>query len=196
MQRQEREAFFAQLGQADARGLARQSDSSGWIIDKNPLQLVVAGSLARIHPDAVFAANVRDPADVAISIFMRGFSPFYDYATELGAIIDHLELLADAIEAWRGEGLPIKAVSHEALVQDPAPQSQDIFDWLGVEWDAAYLDPARRKTPVPTFSAAQVREPIRQGVSHGSAPYSAHLQPHLEQLDRIRDKQTALLACD
>lgn len=196
MPRQEREAFFAQLAQADARGLARQSASSGWIVDKNPLQLVVAGSLARIHPGAVFAANVRDPADVAISIFMRGFSPFYDYATDLGAIIDHLELLADAIEAWRGEGLPIKAISHEALVQEPAAQSREIFDWLGVEWDAAYLDPARRKTPVPTFSAAQVREPIRQGVSHGSAPYSAHLEPHLEQLDRIRDKQAALLACD
>lgn len=194
MSRPERERLLSQLSEADTRGIARLAASSGWIVDKNPVQLVVAGSLARIHPGAVFAANFRDPGDVAVSIFLRGFSPFYDYATDLGAIIDHLELLADAVVGWRGEGLEVRALSHEALVADPAGQSQDLFDWLGVEWKQNYLDPANRKTPVPTFSAAQVRQPIREGVSHGSAPYAEHLEPHAAQLDRIREKQAALLS--
>nr|WP_247714147.1 sulfotransferase [Qipengyuania xiamenensis] len=194
MPRAERERFFSQLSEADRRGFARLAASSCWIVDKNPVQLVVAGALARIHPGAVFAVNFRDPADVAVSIFLRGFSPFYDYATDLGAIIDHLELIADAVAAWRDEGLEIRALSHEALVADPAGQSQGLFDWLGLEWNQDYLDPTSRKTPVPTFSAAQVREPIRPGVSHGSAPYAAHLEPHARQLDRIREKQAALLS--
>lgn len=194
MPRSQRERLFSQLSEADRRGIARLAASSGWIVDKNPVQLVVAGSLARIHPGAVFAANFRDPADVAVSIFLRGFSPFYDYATDLGAIIDHLELIADAVAAWLGEGLEICALSHEALVADPAGQSQELFGWLDVEWNQDYLDPASRKTPVPTFSAAQVREPIRAGVSHGSAPYAVHLEPYARQLDRIREKQAALLS--
>ncbi len=194
MPRNQREGLFSDLATADQRGLVRLAASSDWIVDKNPVQLVVAGSLACIHPRAVFAANFRDPADVAVSIFLRGFSPFYDYATELGAIIDHLELIADAVAAWRLEGLEIRTLSHEDLVADPAGQSKDLFDWLGIEWTEDYLDPSRRKTPVPTFSAAQVREPIRAGVSHGSAPYAAQLEPHARQLDRIREKQACLLS--
>lgn len=193
----ERTAIFARLAEADAKGIARQAGvHHGWAVDKNPAQLVLAGSIARIHPGAEFAASLRDPADVAISIYLRGFSPFYDYATELPAIIDHLELVADAIAAWRDSGLNIRTYSHERLVEDPEAGTRSLYDWLGLEWDPSYLDPRNRTTPVPTFSAAQVREPIRPDVSRGSEPYADRLEPHAAQLDRIRKKQAELLSAD
>lgn len=194
MDAMERAALFAQLAEADSKGIGRQAGEASWVVDKNPAQIVVAGSIASIHPEARFAASLRDPADIAISIYMRGFSPFYDYATDLAAIIDHLELIGDAVAAWREEGLAIKALSHERLVEDPDTQAKVLFDWLGLPWEKTYLDPASRKTPVPTFSAAQVREPIRRDISRGSTPYAGRLEPFAEQLDRIRAKQAKLLA--
>jgi hypothetical protein len=138
--------------------------------------------------------NLRDPADIATSIFLRGFSPFYDYATDLDAIVDHLELIVDAAAAWREAGLGIKAFSHEKLVAGAGEEAAALYRWLGIAWDESYLDPESRKTPVPTFSAAQVREPIRPGISRGSAPYAEHLAPFEIQLNRIREKQRLLLS--
>lgn len=191
---EERQTLFRQLSAADRKGIARSVGACGWVVDKNPAQIVVAGSIARIHPSARFAVNLRDPADIATSIFLRGFSPFYDYATDLDAIVDHLELIADAATAWREAGLEIEAFSHEKLVAGAGQEAAALYRWLGIAWDESYLDPESRKTPVPTFSAAQVREPIRSGITRGSAPYAEHLAPFESQLDRIREKQRLLLS--
>lgn len=187
-------ALFAQLAEADKRGLRRLVGNPALAVDKNPSNLVVAGSIARIHPQAKFAVSLRDPADVAVSIYMRGFSPAYDYARDLGAIVDHLEFLADSVAAWRAEGLAVHAMDYHSFVAEPEIEGAGLFTWLGIEWDKAYLDPASRRTPVPTFSAAQVRKPIGQHSSRGSEPYLKHLAACAGPLDSIREKQAALLA--
>lgn len=187
-------ALFAQLAEADNRGLRRLVGTPQLAVDKNPSNLVIAGNLARLHPLARFAVSLRDPADVAVSIYLRRFSPAYDYARDLGSIIDHLEFLADAIAAWRSEGVAIRAIDYGRFVSDPAGYGMELFGWLGIEWNERYLDPASRTTPVPTFSAAQVRKAVGAHSSRGSSPYADRLATYAIQLDRIREKQAALLA--
>jgi tetratricopeptide (TPR) repeat protein len=96
-----RGAFFTQLAEADRRGIARLAPDARLVVDKSPLHLAVAGSVARIHPGAAFAAVVRDPADTALSIWLRSFPPVYDYANDFGAILDHLDFALDALAVWR-----------------------------------------------------------------------------------------------
>ena len=187
-------ALYTELEQADRRGLTRLLGAdAGLIVDKNPSNLAVAGSIARVHPHARFGASLRDPADVALSIYLRGFSSAYDYAADFGQILDHLDYMLDAIAAWRGAGLEMLLLDHAALVADPAGQGARLFDSLGIVWNESYLAPENRTQPVPTFSAAQVRKPVGKGGSRGAAPYARHIEPFAAQIDALRAKQVRLL---
>lgn len=192
----QRDGLLRELALADRRGIARLAATPDWIVDKSPLHFVIAGNISRVHPGARFAAVLRDPADVAISIWLRGFPPVYDYANDFGAILDHLDLALDAFGAWRAEGLAIRLIDFASLLGDPAGESVRLFEWLGLPWDEAYLDPANRTEPVPTYSAAQVRQPVGQGSARGAAPYAVQLEPFAARLEQLREKQAQLLAGD
>ena len=190
----QRAGLFAQLAEADRRGLARLVGERAWVVDKSPLHLAVAGSVARVHPRAEFAAVLRDPADVAMSIWLRSFPPIYDYANDLGAILAQLDFALDALAAWREAGLTIALIDYAALASDPAGEGAALFGRLGIDWDDAYLRPENRTQPVATFSAAQVRQPISPGVARGAAAYAQRLAPHAPAIDALREKTAKLLA--
>ena len=192
----ERAVFYAELAQADARGIARlpEAGEAALVLDKSPLHLPVLGSVARIHPGAMFGAVLRDPAAMALSIWLRNFPPVYDYANDMDRIVAQIGFALDALEAWREEGLPIRLFEHGALVSDPAATGEQVFDWLGLEWDEAYLDPAARTAPVATFSAAQVRRPIGAGEVRGIAGYEAQLAPWADRFAALRERTATLIA--
>lgn len=190
----QRATLFAELERADRRGLARLlSEPANLVVDKNPFNLAVAGSIARVHIGARFGASLRDPADVAVSIYLRSFPSAYDYAADFAQILDHLDYSLDAIAAWRDAGLEMLLLEHAALLADPAKEGAKLFDWLGLGWDEGFLAPERRTQPVPTFSAAQVRKPIGKGGSRGAEPYSAHIEPFMDRIEALREKQGRLL---
>lgn len=190
----QRVSLLRDLADADRRGIERLVGTPDWVVDKSPLHFAVAGNIARVHPQAKFAAVLRDPADVAVSIWLRGFPPVYDYANQFGAILDHLDIALDALVMWREEGLDVRLIDFASLIADPGRQGQALFDWLGLDWSAGYLDPANRTQPVPTYSAAQVRQAVGAGGSHGAEPYAAQLEPFAEKLANLREKQAGLLA--
>lgn len=190
----QRGTLFRDLAAADRRGIERLVGQPQWIVDKSPLHFTIGGNIARIHPTARFAAVLRDPADVAVSIWLRRFPPVYDYANDFAAILAQLDFALNAIAAWRAEGLDIRLIDFEALLADPAGMNAALFAWLGLEWDEAFLDPTNRSQPVPTYSAAQVRQPVGAGRSSGAEPYQAFLAPHEAALAALREKQARLLA--
>ncbi|WP_435416947.1 sulfotransferase [Parerythrobacter aurantius] len=194
MAKDPRAALLRDLAVADGRGLARVAPEAGWIVDKSPLHLAVAGLVARVHPAARFAAVLRDPADVAVSIFLRRFPPVYDYADDFAAVLDHLDFALDAIAAWRAEGLDIHLVDFDRFLDDPAASGAALFDWLGLAWNNEYLEPSRRTEPVPTYSALQVRQKVGEGKSRGAAPYASMLEPFAQPLAALRAKQAQLFA--
>lgn len=193
MSRGQRAGLFGELAMADRRGIERLVGAPDWVVDKSPLHLAIAGNIARIHPAARFAAVLRDPADVAVSIWLRRFPPVYDYANDFGAILDQLDLSLDAMAAWIDAGLSIKLLEFGTFLSDPAGEGKSLFDWIGLPWSADYLHPDNRTAPVPTYSASQVRQAIGKGASRGADPYSSYLSPWERQLDALRAKQSRLL---
>ncbi|RZV31911.1 MAG: sulfotransferase family protein [Sphingomonadaceae bacterium] len=189
----QRRALLHELSQADRRGIQRLVGAPEWIVDKSPLHLSIAGNVAKVHPEARFAAVLRDPADVAVSIWLRRFPPVYDYTNDFKDLLDHIEFAIDALAAWRRDGIDIRIIDFERFVAQPEVTGKALFDWLGVEWSAAYLDPQSRTEPVPTYSAAQVRQPVGKGGGHGAQPYAERLAPFAQRLSRIREKQAGLL---
>ncbi|WP_284126241.1 tetratricopeptide repeat-containing sulfotransferase family protein [Parerythrobacter aestuarii] len=189
----QRDSLLRDLAEADRRGIERLVGKPAWVVDKSPLHFAIAGNITRVHPGAKFAAVLRDPADVAVSIWLRRFPPVYDYANDFGAILDHLDIALDALAMWRDEGIAIRLIDFAQFVADPAGEGEALFDWLGLEWSAGYLDPANRTEPVPTYSATQVRQVVGQGGSRGAGPYAEQLEPFAETLEMLRRKQAALL---
>ena len=168
--------------------------SPALVVDKSPLHLPVAGSVARIHPTAKFAAVLRDPADTALSIYLRSFPPVYDYANDMEQILGQLEFALDALDAWRERGIGILLIDHGALVAQPAETAQRLFDHAGLPFDPSYLAAENRTQPVATFSAAQVRQDISPRAARSSAGYASFLEPWGERLAALRDRTAAVLA--
>ncbi|ABC64309.1 tetratricopeptide repeat-containing sulfotransferase family protein [Erythrobacter litoralis] len=189
----QRADYYRQLHESDRRGIARQVGEPAIVVDKSPLHLPVAGSIARIHPGAVFGAVLRDPADTALSIWLRSMPPVYDYANSLDAIFAHLDFALDALAAWREEGIDVRLMEHAELIEEPAQFGEALAAWLDIDWSPEFLDPQRRTAPVATFSAAQVRQPISPKVARGAAPYAERLEPWAEQIETLSEKTAELL---
>lgn len=189
-----RASLYAELAAADQRGLARLFGQAELIVDKSPFHLPVAGSIARIHSGALFAAVLRDPVDTALSIWLRNFPPIYDYANDLGAVFNYLEFAFDALQRWRDAGVTIRLIDHASIISEPAREGSALFDWLGLTWRDEYLKPENRTQPVPTFSAAQVRKPISTDVARRMAAYEPRLEAFADVIEKLRQRQTALLA--
>jgi hypothetical protein len=64
--------------------------------------------------------------------------------------------------AWRDRlGEQYQEVDHDALCADPLTEGRRLFDFCELDWNERFLEPERRTSPANTFSAMQVREPIR-----------------------------------
>lgn len=152
--------LVGELAAAEHAGLTRMGRSEGVIVDKTPHHLFVAGLLSRVNPNSSFVQVFRDAGDVALSMFLRPFSPFFAEATNLDALADMLNFRLEAYRVWNDAGLGIKPFSYEAFTSAPAEQGERLYSALGLTWDVSALDPAARPDAVPTFSSRQVRKPI------------------------------------
>lgn len=194
MNAESRTRLFSELAASDQRGLARLFGGADLIVDKSPFHLPIAGSVARVHSTARFAAVLRDPADTAISIWLRNFPPTYDFANDLAAIFDYLAFTYDALEQWFEAGVVIRLIDHPSIIAEPGREGAALFTWLGLGWQDAYLGPENRTQPVPTFSAAQVRKPISPAVVRSSVMYEPRLEAFAAVIERLRGRKSALLS--
>ncbi|GGC35401.1 sulfotransferase [Novosphingobium marinum] len=189
---EERAARFAQLRDADLRGMARQAGEAKLVVDKAPHAMFAAGGIAAIHPGARFLCPLRDPQAIALSIWLRRFPARFGYAHAIGTILDAVELQLEALERWQSLGLDMRVLDFEAFARDPEVEARGLFEWLGLDFEPACLEPESRSQPVPTYSAAQVRQPIRPAPMPEG--YSELFAGHAATLTRLRERQEALLA--
>lgn len=147
--------------------------------DKLPANTLNVGAVAALCPDARFLHVRRDPRETALSIWLLDFAAAYPYASDPGDIAHALSLSDRLMTAWSAR-LPgrILTVDHAALCADPATEGDRIARHCGLDWSADLLAPERRDAPMRTFSALQVRGPIR-----APSPRWPLYAPHLRAED-------------
>lgn len=158
------------------------------IVDKMPLNLVHAGLMHQVFPDAHFILALRHPADCVLSCFMQDFVPnasMLNFLTLPGAahLYDRAMLLWQAYQRL----LPLQfvTVKYERLVQDLDAEVRPVFDMLGLPWNDAVLDPAghaRARGTIRTPSYAQVTEPVHGRALERWRRYEAQMKPVLPLL--------------
>ena len=160
-------------------------DAAGKVfVDKHPLSTFRLPLIAKLFPGAKVIFAMRDPRDVVLSCFRRGFR--MNASMSLFNTLEGAARFYDAVmtagQVYLNE-LPIKVhrLRYEDLVADFDGQSRALCTFLGVEWteglkDFAATANARR---IGTPSSTQVgRGLYSEGVGHWRH-YAAHLEPIL-----------------
>ncbi|MDB6085176.1 MAG: sulfotransferase family protein [Gammaproteobacteria bacterium] len=155
-------------------------------VDKQPLNYLYAGLIARALPQARLVAVARDPLDGCYAMYKTLFTnayPFSYHLEELGRYYGAWHRLLRHWRATLGERLLI--VQYEELVADPEGQSRRLLAHCRLPWEDSCLAFHERRGGVTTASAAQVRRPVYatavgkwRPVERQLAPLANALKPH------------------
>lgn len=180
------EAGRAQYLAAVSRFL--DTETSGWVLDKLPLRLLMAPLLRSLFPRAPILFSLRHPCDVILSCYMQQFAP-----TEAFINFDSLNQAAATyvrvMQLWRTMSerleLGVHYVRYEDLIDDPVSQLVAVGARLGVAIDADRIDPHKRlagRARIRTNSYQQVAEPIYKRSEGRWLRYRAQMEPLLPKI--------------
>jgi hypothetical protein len=131
------------------------------IVDKEPLNFLQLGWIARLFPRARVVWCRRDPRDVAVSIYGENFALDERLATDFAGLGHYISLQHRLMRHWQAVlPLPILEFPYEALVAEPEARSRALVAFAGLEWDPDCLSFHRSTSGVQTPSRWQVREPL------------------------------------
>ena len=178
--------YLTRLQTADLSGLDRSGHLAPLLIDKTTHNAFVAPLVASIHPDAVFINVVRRPHDVALSMLFHEFPPAFPESTSLEGIAAMLEARADIMALYKEAAFDVHEIDFDAFTNAPETEARTLAGWIELEFDPATLSPENRNAAVPTFSAGQVRQPIRPTPADKWQRFAPFLsEPIKERLDAL-----------
>ena len=170
-----------------AQRLALEAGSSfdGLIVDKAPLNLVLAPLIHLLFGRVPIIFTQRHPCDAVLSGFMQSFAPNLGMANFLN-IVDAADFYDAAMDVWTAStnvlGLKTHTVVYEELVANPELSLRPVVEFLDLEWDDQLLDhqaTAERRGPIFNPSSSQVVEPLSNRASGRWRRYEAQLEPVL-----------------
>jgi hypothetical protein len=150
---------------------------------------VVIPLIARLFPAARILFAERDPRDVVLSCFRRGFKvnpSMYQFVSLEGAARFYDAVMGVADRYRRLVPERVHAVRYESLVTDFEGQVRAICAFTGLEWTESLNDFAQtaRSRTIRTPSAPQVRKGLYTSGAGQWRRYARHLAPVRPVLDR------------
>lgn len=179
-----RNAYFAELD----KHLDGAPDTA-LVIDKLPLNIVHAGLIHRVFPEAKFILSLRHPCDCVLSCYMQNFRLNNAMANFLD--IESSAILYDRVmrlwTAYRSV-LPfaVHALAYEVLIADMEGSVTELLGYLGLEWDERmrdYRQTALARGRINTPSYNQVTESLYNRAAGRWEKYREPMQPVLPLLE-------------
>jgi tetratricopeptide (TPR) repeat protein len=177
-----RELYF----QAVDRLIERRPGSR--LIDKMPLNILDAGLIHRLFPDAKFILALRHPCDVCLSCFMQPFE-LNEGMVHFTRLDETVRFYDEVMSLWQVQrdalDLNVHEVRYEDLVTGLEPVARDLLEFLDVPWDDRVLDPtghARAQGFIGTNSYHQVVQDLNTKAVDRWRKYEIHMAPHLGRL--------------
>lgn len=148
----------------DADDRYEKSAELPFYVDKMPANFRFIGLIKAIYPDARFVNLVRDPRDVALSMWRANFGEGnIPYTYDQKAMAHYFNIYRQTIRHWHtlfpGEILDLP---YSDLTADPVGMSQKIADHCRLEWAPEMARPDLHAGEVRTFSIHQLRQPVHQ----------------------------------
>ena len=148
--------------------------------DKNLFNFVYCGVIYRYFPNAKIIHCMRNPLDNILSMYRTNFrnqSFTYSLPDIANLYVYHFNIMQEHKKHY---GDIIFEYSYEKLVQNPKSEIPKIINWLGWEWDNAYLAPHKNKRNVFTASSSQVRKKIYSSSIKVWEEYEELLKPAID----------------
>ncbi len=176
---------IADLRAAYAGRWPRDSKDATYIVDKNPLNFIYLGLIARMVPNARIVHCQRDPRDTAVSIYFQNFANAVNvYAYDLADIGQFHNGYREVMRYWERvlpQGM-LHSVVYEKLVSEQEAETRRLLAALGLEWDPACLEFQTLSDKITTASAWQARQPLYSSAVGRWRHYERHLRPLLDTL--------------
>jgi tetratricopeptide (TPR) repeat protein len=157
------------------------------VVDKMPTNYWMAGFIHACLPNARIVHMLRDPVDVALSIWMTYLGKPPDYVNDRNAIV-HAIRLHDRLQRHWQSVLPADrymAVRYEDLTREPEPVMRRVLTFCDLEWDEACIHPEKQDRFVSTPSLYRVRQPIDSRSVGKSEKYREFLGEFEQLLDNV-----------
>ena len=132
-------------------------------IDKHPMDALNLPAIARLFPGAKILFALRDPRDVVLSCFRRGFNmnpSVYEF-TDLTRTAQMYDATMSAWKTYQAVlGLPVHTVRYEGFIADFDREANDVAQFLDLTWtdDFRKFSDTARARGVRTRSANQVTQ--------------------------------------
>lgn len=164
-------------------------DDSPRLIDRFAFNIIYAGEIHRVFPEARFILVLRHPADCVLSCYLQTF-----YETSANANFHTLEdavaLYDQVFGLWQqfenNLGLNVLHIHYEDLVADIEQACGPVLDFIDRPWHPAMLDyqeTARNRDVIRTASYNQVTRPLYTRAAGRWRRYRAALEPVLPVLE-------------
>ena len=165
----------------DEHGMAAMA-WNGVFVDKLPLNIIQAGLIKRVFPQAKFILALRHPCDSVLSCFMRRFelNPGMVQYLNLTDAANFYSAVFDLWEHYAGIIKPdVHVIHYEDVVANFRPTVGALLEFLGVPWNDAVLEydkTAREKARISTPSYHQVTQKLYTRASGRWLRYEKHMQ--------------------
>tara|TARA_B110000438_G_scaffold301773_1_gene357572 strand:+ start:218 stop:1942 length:1725 start_codon:yes stop_codon:yes gene_type:complete len=155
----------------------KNKNNSKIYIDKLPLNIVYAGEIFRIFPNAKFIVSLRHPYDCVLSCFMQNFE-LNDAMANFTNLEDSAKLYDSVMRLWTRYLTMYKIkyceIKYENLVIDFKPTVNSVLTFLNLPWDNSVLEyskTAKKRKNIATPSYNQVIKPL---YSHASGRWKKY----------------------
>jgi len=171
-------AAFAEFGERYLAAVPGEPTDCPVVVDKQLLNFLYLGLIARMLPAARIVHCRRDPMDQAFSIYCHHFDGAYGYSFDQANIVHYFRQYERLMAHWHAVlPIPIHDIAYEDLVSDQEATTRALLDALDLDFDPACLAFHRSDRPVTTLSATQVRREIYADALAAWTPYEAELGP-------------------
>lgn len=177
-------AAFAELGTRYLGRVGSLATANERFTDKMPSNVLYAGLIHLMFPNARIIHVRRDAVDTCVSCFSCLFSEAQPQTYDL-AELGRYYLAYDRLSAHWRTVLPPHAyieIQYEDVVADIETQARRIIEHAGLEWNPCVLEFYNTRRSVRTASVQQVRKPIYSSSVGRSRRYGDRLAPLLEAL--------------
>lgn len=156
--------------------------NAGLFVDKVPFNLIHAGLIGRVFPDARMLVVIRDPRDSILSNVMQDYG-LTQFTVDLITIERAADLYAKGMSLWLGlrGRVPQRTmqVRYEDIVVDFPARARDLIDFAGRPWHEDVLRfheiAATRQVRTPSYEA--ITRPVNPSARGRWKRYERHLQP-------------------
>ncbi|TLU66912.1 tetratricopeptide repeat protein [Thalassotalea litorea] len=171
------------LGQTYKQRITQTFGEHPVVIDKNPLNYNFIGFIKAILPDAKFIYCKRQAMDNCVSIFKLPFDDNQSYAHDLSGLGHYYREHQALMTIWQQQfSDDMLQIDYENMVMDQQQQTQNLMDFLGLDYEDATDEFYKTERIVMTPSAEQVRQPIYTSSVNNWQKYGDAVLPLAEAL--------------